>query len=193
MFVLVGYSRSFLWLLYLFSMDFSSYDYYNVVFVRRFLLQKHNCLPLQIRSVSLEVSNSSLTSLEDLEVLYALKALEAITGQKATFTRTGSRYVGTSKKCFFSTIVNLKKGRTHSFLLLLSLFFLPNLQKLGGRYTRQWVRGSSYTLCCKDLQLFEGCFSVPLRSNVQIIIKAGDNDSYSLLDLLQCLKFNLMQ
>lgn len=174
-------------------MYYSPYDYYNFAVVRRLLVQKHCQLPLQVNAVNLEVSSSNLISIEDPEVVNSLKALEIISGQKAVLLSSGSRYVGTSKRAFFSAAVNVKKNRVYAFLMLLALFFLPNYQKLGGRYTRQWVKQGSFTICCKDLQLFDSFFSAALKSNLRVFIKSRDTDEVSLLDTLQCFKFNIVQ
>jgi ribosomal protein L5 len=188
----MGCLKLFQWLLFQFNMYYSSYEYYNATVIRRLLLQKHGRSPLQVSSITLEVSNTALSSVEDPEVVNSLKALEVISGRKASLSASGSRYVGTSKRAFFSAFVNLRKNRMYSFLLVLALFFLPNYQKLGGRYTRQWVKHGSFTICCKDLQLFDSCFSPSLKSNLRIFIKSEGTDDFSFLDLLQCFKFNII-
>lgn len=185
--------RSFQWLHYLYNMFFSTYNYYNAGVLRRVAVQKHAQLSPTLHVVTLEVANSNLTSVEDPEILQSLKALELITGQKAILPYTGSRYVGTAKKAFFFASVSLKKHKVYSFLLFLALFLLPNLQKLGGRYTVEWVRSGLFSICCKDSQLFEGYFSESLKSDLRVTLRAKQADSASFVDLLQFLKFNIQQ
>ena len=190
---LVDYSRLFQWLLYPYNMYFSSYNYYNTCFIRRAMVQKHGQPAPLLSSVTLEVANSNLTSVEDIEVLHSLRVLELLVGQKAVLAYTGSRYVGTSKKSYFFASVTLQKQWMYPFLLFLTLFLLPNLQKLGGRFTSEWVRGSTFSISCKDPQLFEGYFAEPLNSNLKVTIKAKNSSVASFLDILQTFKFNIYQ
>lgn len=171
---------------------FSTYSYYYSNFLRRVFLQKHISCP-RILNITLQISQSQLLTVEDSEITNSLVALELLSGQKAYLAKSGSRFVGTSKKSFFLADVSLRKTRFFAVLEVLALFLLPNLQRRLGLFTTSWFQGDTLAICCKDLQLFENYFAVCLKSNLVINLGIVASDNFARLDLLQFLKFNIQQ
>lgn len=172
-------------------MYFSSYRYYHDGLIYRFLLQKHNGQVSCLSELSFRVSNTDMPSIEDFDMLHSLRSLEDISGQKSTLKYSGSRYVGTTKKSFYLSVANIRKGFTFFTLEVLSLFFMSNFQKRHGRFGTWTFNKGAFVICCKDLQIFQNYYFSFLKSNFLINFYAFGGSKQCLLDELQLYKFNI--
>lgn len=187
--------KLFLWRHYPFKkkMYFSSYCYYYNSALYRLLFQKHNGGVAVISSLSFRVSNTDVASVEDFEVLHTLKGLEDVTGRKSSLQYFGSRYVGTTKKAYYLALVDVRKDLLFFVLESLSLFFISNFHKRFGQFDTSVFQKIPFTLCCKDLQIFQNYYLSSLKSNFLVSFYASGGSILSFLDELQCYKFNIKQ
>lgn len=174
-------------------MYFSSYCYYYNSALYRLLFQKHNGGVAVISSLSFRVSNTDVASVEDFEVLHTLKGLEDVTGRKSSLQYFGSRYVGTIKKAYYLALVDVRKDLLFFVLESLSLFFISNFHKRFGQFDTSVFQKIPFTLCCKDLQIFQNYYLSSLKSNFLVSFYASGGSILSFLDELQCYKFNIKQ
>jgi hypothetical protein len=172
-------------------MRVSSFQYYNDFFLTRFLVQKHFRNAPVVTDIFLRVSNNKLSTIEDPEIVRALHTLELLSGRKAKILKQGSRYVGTSKKSFFSVGTMLPKSFRYPFIEALSYFFLIDFQKREGLWTIQRVKRGSFTICCKDIQLFEQLYLPIISSNLLITFRFSPNYSKGFFELLKAFKFHV--
>jgi len=171
-------------------MYFSTYSYYNTCFISRFLLQKHYTVLPQALSISLLVSSNNVRSLEDTRLLNSFLNLELLSGQKPVLSYAGTRYVGTTKKAFFLSRIDLQKKYVYLFLEELSLFLLPYFQKRFGRDLAQLSgKTGKFVLSCKDCQLFQG-YPYNYPSDCVVITINSSLLHSSFTDLFQLYKFN---
>lgn len=174
-------------------MYFSAYHFYYDSTLYRFLFQKHNISVPALSKLAFRVSNTDVDSTEDFEILHALKSLEELSGQKSSLKYAGSRYVGTTKRAYYLAMLNVRKESVFFILETLALIFMPNFQKRFGRFDSSIIRRSSFALCCQDLQLFQNYYFSSLRTNFLISFQSFGSSVWSLLDILQCFKFNIKQ
>ncbi len=174
-------------------MYFSSYQYYYCSTLYRFLFQKHNGVVSYVSGISVQVANTDGESVEDIEVLHALRSMEEVCGQKSVLKYSGSRYVGTTKKAYYLSVLNVRKELVFFVLESLSMFFMSNFQKRFGRFEASSVQRTSFAICCKDLQIFQNYYFSFLKSNFLINFYAVRGSAMCLLDELQCYKFNIKQ
>jgi len=172
----------------------SSYKYYYNFFATRVLLQKFYIqYPVNVSSVYIEVSSNTLSNVDDISILKSLRAIELISGQKPFIMSSGSRYVGTSKRSYFSAAVNIRNNNIFSFLELLTSCFVPNFQKrIGVLSDSSMLKGNQFTVACKDIQLFTGYEGPTVPYNLLITL-APNFAGFPFFDLLQLYKFNFLR
>lgn len=159
--------------------------------VNRWLMQKEFKGDLsKFESVDLFVSFNNLVSNDSLEILNILKCLETISGQKAVIVNEESKYVGSTKRFFFSARVTLRGTRLLKFLNYFSLVALPNdIKRYGLKYDLNLTKDTKdYTVCLQDLGIFYGYKFENFDGNIHVKFSVKNN---VLKDLLKLYKIRI--
>lgn len=152
--------------------------------LKRIISQKH-LNRSSLTKIEIYVTTNKLKSLDEDQILDILEFIDLLTGQKPCITQATGRYVGSSKKFFFSCGVTLRKKSMFNFLLYSSVCAFPLYTRRMGRFLKTSGK-AYYAFCFKDLFLFPNLKTKSL--NVNLLIKVY-GDSNTLFETLVLWKF----
>lgn len=174
--------------------DFNLKTYYKNK-IRFLFLQKYNLdliskkqINLQNGLTKIEIFIDCVTlSDEDIVLINSLLLLENITGQKA-IGKGKYRYIGSSKKFFYTAKISIRKNIMFNFLNYFIICCLPIYYKRNG-IIKDVIKKNEYFININDSNIFPNFKSVIINNAIKIKF-LGDklNISYIINDLFSILK-----